>query len=165
MLLLLVFDVQRLPEFLSRPMPDLLSTEARSKLMSRVRQRGTTQELLVRRVIRKLGHRASYNAERLPGRPDVILPDLRTAIFVHGCFWHRHRNCRATTTPTARQGFWLAKFAANVARDKVKAAALRKLGWRVVVVWGCNAKDESELMVRLSKTLALQPKCRSSRKS
>lgn len=111
--------------------------------MASVRQKHTLPELVVRRVLHRLGCRFTVNGplnRTLPGRPDIVLPARRSVVFVHGCFWHRHAGCRRTTTPTRRRAFWRAKFRANIARDRRVQAELEELGWRVIVVWECETK-------------------------
>ena len=121
--------------------------------MSRIRGRDTKPELLVRSVLHALGFRFRLNRARLPGRPDVVLTRHRTVVFVHGCFWHRHTNCRFAYTPKSNLPFWTEKFRGNVARDKEALRALRALGWRTVVVWECQTADRPTLTRRLKKTL------------
>src|SRR4051812_19165716 len=105
-------------------MPDPLSKEERSWNMSRVRCKDTTPELVVRSILHRLGYRFSLHRKSLPGRPDIVLPKYNTVIFVHGCFWHRHRGCNRCTTPTNRRSFWLAKLKRNAARDKIRVHEL-----------------------------------------
>jgi DNA mismatch endonuclease, patch repair protein len=134
------------------PMRILRTTPERAWLMSRVRQRGTGPELAVRAILRRLGHRFRTNAKGLPGSPDIYSASRKRAVFVHGCFWHRHPRCRATTTPTRNREFWLAKFLANVARDNRNARGLRRLGYRVMTVWECQLKSPAKL-ARLKRRL------------
>ena len=124
----------------------------RSKLMARVRQKGSAPELVVRAILRQQGHRFRTNAKELPGSPDIYAPWAKLAVFVHGCFWHRHRRCRACTTPKEHRGFWVEKFRQNVARDKRKVRQLRRLGYRVLTVWECQVKSLSKL-ARLERRL------------
>ena len=107
--------------------------------MSRIRGRDTAPERAVRSALHRAGFRFRLNVEGLPGRPDVVLPRYRTVVFVHGCFWHRHAGCRNATRPSSNRDFWLAKFADNVRRDRRNVTALRKDGWKVLVVWECEA--------------------------
>jgi DNA mismatch endonuclease (patch repair protein) len=123
-------------------MTDILSTAARGIRMSRVRQAGTNQEVVLRRGLHALGFRFRLNARDLPGSPDVVLPRHRVAIFVHGCFWHGH-SCPAGRPPSSNENYWLPKLDANKRRDRRKAAALRALGWRVITVWGCELRGTS----------------------
>jgi DNA mismatch endonuclease, patch repair protein len=111
--------------------------------MSRVRGKNTTPELRVRRVAHGLGLRFRLHRRDLPGCPDIVLPRRGIAIFVHGCFWHRHPGCQKASPPSS--SFWAAKFASNAARDARVIAQLRGLGWRVVVLWECETKDAKKL--------------------
>jgi DNA mismatch endonuclease (patch repair protein) len=113
--------------------------------MARVRQAGTAPELAVRRLLRELGVRVRANGVRLPGSPDLYDTKRRLAVFVHGCFWHRHRGCRACTSPKNNASIWLQKFRDNVARDRRQVAALRRMGFRVLTVWECEVKSEAKL--------------------
>jgi DNA mismatch endonuclease (patch repair protein) len=124
---------------------DHVSEERRSWLMSRVRDKNTTPELKVRKVLHGMGIRFGLHASDLPGKPDIVLRKRRTAIFVHGCFWHRHAGCRYATVPKSKTAFWRKKFESNAARDRRNALKLRKAGWRVFVVWQCQTKDERRL--------------------
>lgn len=119
-------------------MADTLSKAERSALMARIRGVNTRPEMAVRRFLHKNGFRFRLHPRDLPGRPDIVLPKLRTAIFVHGCFWHRHLGCKKATTPSTRKAFWNAKFEANVERDMRKVAELRDLGWTAITIWECE---------------------------
>lgn len=118
---------------------------ARSRLMSRVRAGHTAPELAVRRLLHALGHRFRLHRRDLPGTPDIVLPRYRTAIFVHGCFWHRHPGCPKASDPKTRSEFWQDKFRANVERDRRNLDQLQVLGWRTHVVWECETKDTMSL--------------------
>lgn len=121
---------------------------ARSELMRRVRQKGTKAEDQVAAVLRGLKIGFRRNVRSLPGSPDLANKSRKWAIFVNGCFWHRHKGCIRATTPKRNRPFWLAKFAANVVRDAQKTKALRSAGFRVFVVWECQACDEHRLRRR-----------------
>ena len=121
-------------------MPDVHSPLQRSYNMSRIRGRDTTPEKIVRSLLRAEGCHYRSNVGNLPGKPDILLPALRIAVFVHGCFWHRHKDCRFTTNPKSNSEFWESKFARTIERDREHVRALRKSGWRVVVIWECTAK-------------------------
>jgi DNA mismatch endonuclease (patch repair protein) len=110
--------------------------QIRSRIMAAVPQRDSKPELIVRRLIHGMGYRYRLHVRDLPGSPDIVLPRLRKIIFVHGCFWHRHR-CKRATTPATRRRFWLTKFEQNKARDQRNLRDLRKGGWRALVVWEC----------------------------
>lgn len=132
---------------------DRLTREHRSWNMSRIKGRDTRPELLVRSIVHRLGFRFRLNPVKLPGRPDVVLTRHRTAVFVHGCFWHRHAHCRFAYRPKSNVSFWTEKFGQNVARDSRNMRALRRLGWRVLVVWECQATDRAALAKRLAAAL------------
>ena len=124
-------------------MADHLSPERRSWNMSRIRNKNTKPEIVVRSILHGLGFRFTVNGpknKKLPGKPDIVLPKYRTVVFVHGCYWHRHRGCKETTTPKTRTEWWQAKFDGNVERDKRNQRELKKLGWKVIVVWECETK-------------------------
>jgi DNA mismatch endonuclease (patch repair protein) len=128
--------------------------DATSRRMAGIRQKSTRPELLVGKVLRALGLRYRLTNRDLPGSPDFANRRARWALFVHGCFWHRH-GCSATTTPTRNREFWEAKFARNVARDARSLEELRAGGYRAVVVWECETRrGEAELEVRLRRELA-----------
>jgi len=128
---------------------DRLTAEQRSWNMSRIKGGDTKPERLVRSVLHRLGFRFSLRRRDLPGRPDIVLIRYGTAIFVHGCFWHRHKNCRNSVLPKTRQEFWLAKLNGNVERDKRNLMALKRLGWKVLTVWECEVEDEPRLSRKL----------------
>jgi DNA mismatch endonuclease (patch repair protein) len=120
--------------------------------MARVRQKGTSAELAVRKIVRDQGHDVRVNSGSLPGSPDLFDPTRKLAIFVHGCFWHRHTGCRACTIPTRNAKFWLEKFEQNRSRDQRVVRQLRRLGYRILTVWECQVKTPAKL-ARLERRL------------
>jgi len=134
-------------------MSDQLDSRARSELMRRVQGKHTKPEIAVRRVAHALGYRFRLHRRDLPGRPDIVFASRRKVIFVHGCFWHRHSECRRASTPTTRRDFWEAKFARNVARDTRKERELREAGWGVLVIWECETRDLQFVAERLRNFL------------
>jgi len=126
-------------------MPDIVDAKTRSRMMAAIGPKNTAPELLVRRYLHAKGLRFRLHDKRLAGTPDLSLPKYRAAIFVHGCFWHRHSGCKYATTPATRSEFWSNKFASNLARDRAKAEALRLAGWRVFTIWECELRDDAAL--------------------
>jgi len=117
--------------------------------MSRVRGKGTKPEMAVRRLAHALGMRFRLHRADLPGRPDLVFPRYRTAVFVHGCFWHRHGGCKKSTSPKTKVEYWEAKFRTNVERDARNASELERMGWRVLTVWECETRDLELLKEKL----------------
>ena len=122
--------------------------------MSRIRSRDTGPELLVRSALHRLGYRFRLHVKKLPGSPDIVLPRHKTVIFVHGCFWHRHPHCKYAYTPTSRIEFWQDKFDRNVQRDRDVRSKLRRLGWRVEIIWECQTGDADRLESRIRKAMS-----------
>jgi DNA mismatch endonuclease (patch repair protein) len=129
-------------------MTDTLSPARRSWLMGRVAAKNTKPEMIVRRAAHGLGCRFRLHRKDLPGRPDLVFPKLRKAIFVHGCFWHRH-DCRKATTPKTNAGFWQEKFRQNIERDANALNELADRGWDTLVIWECETADATRLIERL----------------
>ena len=113
--------------------------------MANVRRRDTGPERALRRALWRRGLRYRLHARDLPGTPDVVFRRARLAVFVHGCYWHRHKGCRRASTPKTNVEFWTAKFAANVARDRRNRDDLRAIGWMSYVVWGCQTATSDSL--------------------
>lgn len=132
---------------------DRISRGHRSWNMSRIRGRDTKPEVAVRSVLHRLGFRFRLHRRDLPGRPDIVLARHRAIVFVHGCFWHRHARCRFAYQPKTNSAFWSQKFKSNVVRDQRDRRRLRGLGWRVIVVWECQATDRATLGKRLVAAL------------
>ena len=123
--------------------------------MSRVRGKDTSPEMRVRRAAHAFGLRFRLHRKNLPGRPDLVFPKYRVALFVHGCFWHRHPGCAKASTPKSRYDFWQNKFNGNVARDARVEAELEALGWRVATIWECETK-RPELLDRALRGIAVE---------
>lgn len=119
--------------------------------MSRIRQQGTSPELAVRRAVATLGLRYTTNNKDLPGSPDLANRSRRWAIFVHGCYWHRHAGCYKATTPRTNTEFWLNKFSRNVERDNEAQAALRRAGYRVLTLWQCELDGDRNVSGKLKR--------------
>lgn len=133
-------------------MVDRLTREQRHRNMVAIRGQDTKPEIEVRRLLHRMGYRFKLHDRALPGTPDIVLPRFRTAIMVHGCFWHLH-GCSRTVIPETRREFWLAKLQNNRARDSRKEAQLRAAGWHVLTVWECELDAPGVLALRLRKLL------------
>ena len=120
-------------------------SEKRSRNMSAIKSKNTKPEIAVRKLLHSLGYRFRIHKKNLPGSPDIILPKYKTVIFVHGCFWHRHENCKYASTPKTRKEFWENKFKANVKRDLDIQEKIKNIGWKYVVIWECEINNKSKL--------------------
>lgn len=135
-------------------MTDIVSPEVRSRMMASIKSRDTKPEMLVRRYLHGRGFRYVLVKRSLPGKPDLTFRRYSAVVFVHGCYWHGHQGCRFATTPATRVEFWRAKISANAERDARVILELRKLGWRVAVVWECALRKRPELaLCRLERFL------------
>lgn len=134
-------------------MADTLTPEQRKRAMSNVRQKNTEPEKFVCSLLHRLGYRFRKNVSSLPSKPDIVLPKYKTVIFVHGCFWHQHRDCRKANRPTSNIEFWNAKLDKNIKRDKENIKSLKKSGWRVLIVWECELRNIENLTKRLLRNL------------
>lgn len=131
---------------------DVVDPAKRSKMMAGIKSKNTRPEIIVRKFLHARGFRYRLHTRKLPGSPDIVLPKYKAAIFVHGCFWHRHAHCKYATSPSTNTDRWILKFKDNVERDLRKQAALRALGWNVIVVWECELR--SAAVVRLNSLVA-----------
>lgn len=121
-------------------MADVHSKERRSFNMSRIKGRDTKPEILVRKFLFSSGFRYRLHVKKLPGRPDMVFPKRKKVLFVHGCYWHGHKNCKYFSVPKTRTSWWLQKINGNAARDKKNIRELKKCGWDSIVVWECQLK-------------------------
>ncbi len=137
---------------------DHVSVEKRSFIMSRIRQKDTVPEILVRRRLFREGYRYRVHVRSLPGTPDIVFSKARLALFVNGCFWHGHSGCPKSKTPSTRAEYWSNKIVANMARDARVLQELDKLGWRTSVIWQCELKDMDAVISRIGALLDVQPK-------
>lgn len=127
--------------------------EVRSRIMRAVKSGDTAPELLVRSLAHRMGYRFRLHRKDLPGKPDIVFPGMRKAIFVHGCFWHGHDCARGARMPKSNRDYWTKKIARNKERDRAVRAALRRSGWTSLVVWECDLKDEKGLKAEVRKFL------------
>lgn len=129
---------------------DRLSPDKRGWLMSRIKSKNTSTELTIRRMIYAMGFRYRLHVKALPGKPDLVFAGRRKVIFVNGCFWHGHEDCRFARLPKSRIEFWAAKIARNRERDQENIAAIEARGWRVLTIWQCQLKDLEGLKKRIN---------------
>lgn len=141
---------------------DVHDKKTRSYNMSRIKGKNTKPEEIVRKYLFSKGFRYRKNDKKLPGTPDIVLPKYKTVIFVNGCFWHGHKDCRYFVIPKTNTDFWLNKINTNIERDKHKQEALKELGWNVIVVWECELKKQTrELTLKtiMEQILKLRGDC------
>ena len=131
-------------------MVDVVDRATRSRMMSGIRGRDTQPEILVRKYLHAQGLRYRLARKDLPGKPDLVFPGYRAVVFVHGCFWHRHPECKYAATPSSNRDFWREKFATNVERDRRAEQKLRENGWRVFVVWECAISGDTLRLLKAS---------------
>ena len=135
-------------------MADTLTPERRSDNMSRVKGRNTKPELLIRSLAHRLGYRFRLHRTDLPGKPDLVFPGRRAVIFVHGCFWHGHTCKRGSLKPKTNAAFWVAKLGRNIERDSAQIRQLKGMGWRALIIWECEIKNERKVATRINKFLS-----------
>ena len=124
-------------------------SEQRSRNMSAIKSKNTKPEIKVRKILHSMGYRFRLHSKDLPGSPDIVLPKYKTVIFVHGCFWHRHENCKYASTPKTRKEFWNKKFTENKKRDSEIQEKIKILDWRSVVIWECETKNIENLKEKI----------------
>jgi DNA mismatch endonuclease, patch repair protein len=122
-------------------MADHLSPSQRSRVMARIHGRNTQPELAIRSIVHRMGYRYRLHVRALPGCPDLVFPKYKAAMFVHGCFWHQHRNCPRARKPRSNIAFWSRKLSKNALRDRRHLKALQELGWKTLVIWQCEIKN------------------------
>ncbi|QCO66977.1 DNA mismatch endonuclease Vsr [Luteimonas yindakuii] len=132
---------------------DRLTPERRSWLMSQVGSKDTAPEMVVRRMVFAMGYRYRLHGPKLPGKPDLVFGSRRKVLFVHGCFWHGHEDCRLSRTPKSNSGFWRDKAVSNRARDLRNLKDLAELGWGALTVWQCELKDREHVAERIKAFL------------
>lgn len=125
----------------------------RSENMRAIKSKNTKPEVIVRKLLHAMGYRFRLYKKELPGTPDIVLKKYKTAIFVNGCFWHRHQGCSRCTFPKTNTEYWENKFNANIERDRKNYEKLKELGWNVFIIWECEVKRIEELKQRIIKTL------------
>ena len=124
--------------------------------MSRIKGKNTAPELRVRKFLHQNGFRFRLNDKAIPGKPDIVLKKYNLLIFIHGCFWHRHKGCKYCTTPKTNVAFWLHKFNATVTRDEKNIKNLEDRGWNILILWECEIRDTIKMVEKLSKVLEIE---------
>lgn len=137
---------------------DRLTPERRSWNMSRIRSGDTKPERIVRSILYGLGYRFRLHRKDLPGKPDIVLAKYKTVVFVHGCFWHRHKGCKYAYMPKSRIEFWQKKFDENVERDRKVQKKLEDMGWKIIIIWECELKDLDTLADRIDNYFRIADK-------
>lgn len=142
---------------------DIKSSEERSRNMARIRSEDTKPEMFIRKKLFAAGYRYRIHKKGLPGKPDLFLKKYNTAIFIHGCFWHRHKNCKLAYTPKSNTEFWQKKFSANTERDRRQTEELQNMNIRVLIIWECtirkmmtNSEYSAEVMRQIDEFLHSQ---------
>jgi DNA mismatch endonuclease (patch repair protein) len=133
---------------------DKLTPQHRSWNMSKIRSANTKPEIIVRSLLHRMGYRFRLHRKDLPGKPDIVLPKFKAIIFVHGCFWHRHTNCRYAYMPKSKQEFWETKFKSNVERDNKVRKQLEEKGWKNLIIWECELLDIESVKNKLKDYLS-----------
>jgi DNA mismatch endonuclease (patch repair protein) len=134
-------------------MPERFTQTERSRIMAAVKSHDTKPEMIVRRIVHRLGYRFRLHRRDLPGTPDIVLLKYRKVINVHGCFWHLHSCAHARRAPVNNADYWQSKRSGNAARDRQAVRQLRALGWRVLTVWECQLKDQTAVLKRIAAFL------------
>jgi len=130
---------------------DNLSKLKRSLCMSRIRSKNTIPERTVKGILRKLRIKAKYHTENLPGKPDIAIPKKKLVVFINGCFWHQHKNCKRAVMPKTNINYWKNKLKRNIYLQRKQVSALKRLGWKVKIVWECQTKDSTKLTRRIKQ--------------
>lgn len=126
--------------------------------MSKIKSKDTLPEIRIRKALWKMGHRYRLHSKHLPGKPDIVIAKYGIVIFVHGCFWHRHKNCIEASQPKTNSEYWETKISRNVERDKRNKKEIKKLGWKVIVIWECSIRNDVEKnIIMLNKLLKNSP--------
>lgn len=138
-------------------MPDVVSPEVRSRMMSGIRGKDTKPELVLRHALHRDGFRYRLHVKDLPGRPDLVFPRFKAVVFINGCFWHGHQGCKYFKVPSTRTEFWVQKINGNRVRDQVRRDQLEHSGWRTAIVWECAMRhQESDAVVQVERWLSSQ---------
>ena len=128
-------------------MPDKISIKQRSSIMSKIKSKDTKPEITVRKHLHALGYRFRLHDKKLPGKPDIVLKKYKSAIQVRGCFWHQH-GCKYSNVPKSNKTYWIPKLKQNKKRDRLNDKKLKKLGWKIIVIWECKLQNELKRLIK-----------------
>ncbi len=131
---------------------DFVDKQTRSRMMANIKGKNTKPEITVRSLLHRQGFRFRLHDKSLPGKPDIVLKKYHAVIFVHGCFWHRHENCKFSSNPKQNIKYWKKKFSGNVRRDSEVYFQLKTLGWRTAIIWECGTRDKSNIQIHIEYT-------------
>jgi len=132
---------------------DRLTKEERSRNMSKIRSKNTLPEIRIRKALWQMGYRYRLHYKLLPGKPDIVIIKYKIAIFINGCFWHRHKNCIEASFPKTNSDYWETKISKNIERDKRNQKEIKKLGWKTIVIWECMVKKEKKDNIKLLENI------------
>jgi len=132
---------------------DKLTKERRSWNMSRIRSNNTLPEIYIRKALWQMGYRYRLHYKLLPGKPDIVITKQKIVVFVHGCFWHRHENCIEASRPKTNSEYWETKINKNMERDKRNQNEIKKLGWKIIIIWECMVKNDTDKNIKLLEKL------------
>ena len=132
---------------------DVFTKEKRSQIMSKIKGKDTKPEIVVRSLLHQMGYRFRLHRRDLPGNPDIVLPKHKKVIFVHGCFWHGHKDCPRAKRPSTNKKFWNEKLSKSIKRDTFNQKKLKKMGWLTLIIWQCEMKDSKNLQSKLESFL------------
>ena len=135
-------------------MADIISPKQRSLLMSSIKSKNTKPELIIRSALHNLGFRFRLHNKKLPGNPDLVLAKYHAAIFIHGCFWHKHEYCKVSHIPKTRTKFWTEKFDKNTKRDQKALYELKRKGWRTAWIWECSLSNKGNIRTTIEELAA-----------
>jgi len=132
---------------------DKISKERRSLNMSKIRSKDSVPEIKIRKALWRMGYRYRLHYKKLPGKPDIVIVKHKIAILVHGCFWHRHKNCIEASRPKTNSDYWESKINKNIERDKKNRREITKLGWKVIIIWECNVNNDIDKNIIMLKKI------------
>ncbi len=132
---------------------DILSKEKRSQNMAKIKSKNTLPELLTRKALTSLNQKYRLHSAKLPGKPDIVIAKRKIAIFINGCFWHQHKDCKRQSMPKSNEEYWNKKLEGNVKKQKYDVKSLKRMGWKSIIIWECQTKNKDKLIKQLKRAL------------